>query len=85
MALERLLGLMAERKASDLFLAAGSPITIKINGVCVPINQEKMAPQAIVQLLQERLSDAQFRELEDTRELTTTGPSTGGPSTTKAA
>ena len=69
MALERLLGLMAERKASDLFLAAGSPITIKINGVCVPINQEKMAPQAIVQLLQERLSDAQFRELEDTREL----------------
>ena len=43
MALERLLGLMAERKASDLFLAAGSPITIKINGVCVPINQEKMA------------------------------------------
>ena len=69
MALERLLGLMAERKASDLFLAAGSPITIKINGVCVPINQEKMAPQAIVQLLQERLSDAQFRELEETREL----------------
>ena len=69
MALERLLGLMAERKASDLFLAAGSPITIKINGVCVPINQEKMAPQAIVQVLQERLSDAQFRELEETREL----------------
>jgi len=69
MALERLLALMAERKASDLFLAAGSPITIKINGVCVPINQEKMAPQAIVQLLQERLSDAQFRELEETREL----------------
>ena len=69
MALERLLGLMAERKASDLFLAAGSPITIKINGVCVPINQEKMAPQAIVQLLQERLSDSQFRELEETREL----------------
>jgi len=69
MALERLLGLMAERKASDLFLAAGSPITIKINGVCVPINQEKMAPQAIVQILTERLSDAQFRELEETREL----------------
>ena len=69
MSLERLLGLMAERKASDLFLAAGSPITIKINGVCVPINQEKMAPQAIVQLLTERLSDAQFRELEETREL----------------
>ena len=68
MALERLLNLMAERKASDLFLAAGSPITIKINGMCVPINQEKMAPQAIVQLLTERLTDAQFRELEETRD-----------------
>jgi twitching motility protein PilU len=74
MALERLLSLMAERKASDLFLAAGSPITIKINGMCVPINQEKMAPQAIVQLLTERISDAQFRELEETRELNVAMP-----------
>jgi twitching motility protein PilU len=69
MALERLFHLMAEKNASDLYLAVGSPITIKINGVCVPINQERLAPQAIVSLLAERLSDAQFRELEDTREL----------------
>jgi twitching motility protein PilU len=60
---------MAEKNASDLYLAVGSPITIKINGVCVPINQERLSPQAIVSLLAERLSDAQFRELEDTREL----------------
>jgi len=38
MSLERLFGLMAEKSASDLFLSVGSPITIKINGVCVPIN-----------------------------------------------
>jgi twitching motility protein PilU len=69
MALERLFHLMAEKNASDLYLAVGSPITIKINGVCVPINQERLSPQAIVSLLAERLSDAQFRELEDTREL----------------
>jgi twitching motility protein PilU len=69
MALERLFHLMAEKNASDLYLSVGSPITIKINGVCVPINQERLAPQAIVGLLAERLTDAQFRELEETREL----------------
>ena len=69
MALERLFQLMAEKNASDLFLSAGSPITIKINGVCVPINQERMQQQAVVALLTERLSDAQFRELERSREL----------------
>ncbi len=69
MALERLFQLMAEKSASDLFLSAGSPVTIKINGVCVPINQERMQQQAVVALLTERLSDAQFRELERSREL----------------
>jgi len=69
MALERLFQLMAEKNASDLFLSAGSPITIKINGVCVPINQERMQQQAVIALLTERLSDAQFRELERSREL----------------
>jgi twitching motility protein PilU len=69
MALERLFHLMAEKNASDLFLSVGSPVTIKINGVCVPLNQERLAPQAVVALLAERLNDAHFRELEETREL----------------
>jgi len=42
---------------------------VKINGVCVPINQERLQQQAVVTLLTERLSDAQFRELERNREL----------------
>src|SRR5258708_32809570 len=69
MGLERLFQLMAEKNASDLFLSAGSPITVKINGVCVPINQERLQQQAVVSLLTERLSDTQFRELEQSREL----------------
>ncbi len=69
MALDRLFHLMAEKNASDLYLSVGSPVTIKINGVCVPINQERMAPQAVVSLLTERVTDAQFRELEETKEL----------------
>jgi twitching motility protein PilU len=69
MALDRLFALMAEKTASDLYLSVGSPVTIKINGVCVPINQERLSPQAVVGLLAERLTDAHFRELEETREL----------------
>jgi len=69
MTLERLLRLMAEKNASDLFLASGSPVTIKINGVCVPINQDRLQPQDVIDLLTERLSDAQFRELEEEFEL----------------
>ncbi len=69
MSLDRLFHLMAEKDASDLFLSVGSPVTIKINGVCVPINQERMQPQAVVSLLADRVTDAQFRALEETCEL----------------
>lgn len=69
MNLDQLFKLMSEKDASDLYLAVGSPITIKINGVCVPINQERLQPQSVVSLLANRVTDAQFRELEETREL----------------
>ena len=77
MALEKLFQLMAERNASDLYLSVGSPITIKINGVCVPVNQERLTPQQVVSLLAERLGDAHFRELEESRELNLGLPVTG--------
>lgn len=69
MSLDKLFHLMAEKGASDLYLSVGSPITIRINGVCVPINQDRLAPQAVVSLLADRLTDSHFRELEETREL----------------
>jgi twitching motility protein PilU len=69
MSLDRLFRLMAEKDASDLFLSVGSPVTIKINGVCVPINQERLQPQAVVSLLADRVTDAQFRALEESCEL----------------
>ena len=69
MALEKLFQLMAEKNASDLFISVGSPVTIKINGVCVPVNQERLSPEQVIGLLAERLTDAHFRELEEKREL----------------
>ena len=69
MALDKLFHLMSEKNASDLFISVGSPVTIKINGVCVPVNQERLTPEQVIGLLAERLSDAHFRELEEQKEL----------------
>ncbi|WP_028449413.1 MULTISPECIES: PilT/PilU family type 4a pilus ATPase [Chitinibacter] len=42
--------LMAERSASDLFLAAGSPIVIKIQGACHPVNNQVLSAEHVKQL-----------------------------------
>jgi twitching motility protein PilU len=68
-ALDKLFQLMAEKNASDLFISVGSPVTIKINGVCVPVNQERLTPEQVIGLLAERLNDAHFSELEKDKEL----------------
>jgi twitching motility protein PilU len=69
MAMERLLALMSEKKASDLFLAAGSPVQIKINGVAVPINQQRLDPTSIEALLREVLTERQWATFEEENEL----------------
>lgn len=44
--MERILKLMGEKKASDVYLSAHSPALIKINGQCVPINSQLLPPEA---------------------------------------
>lgn len=68
-AMQRLFQLMAEKKASDIFISAGAPINIKINGTAMPINQQVMTPEIINNLLHEVFSDSQFREFEEALEL----------------
>ena len=70
-AMKRLFQLMAEKKASDIFLSVSSPINIKINGVAVPVNQQVMNADTIVKLLYEVLTPKQIKEYEDTLELNT--------------
>jgi len=67
-AMKRLFQLMAEKKASDIFLSVSSPINIKINGVAVPVNQQVMDGDTIIKLLYEVLSPKQIKEYEDTLE-----------------
>ncbi|MEK7436055.1 MAG: PilT/PilU family type 4a pilus ATPase [Pseudomonadota bacterium] len=70
-AMKRLFQLMAEKKASDIFLSVGSPINIKINGTAMPINQQLMESESIIGLLYEVLTERQKKEFEDTLELNT--------------
>jgi len=67
--MERILRLMAEKKASDVFLSAHSPALIKINGQCLPINNQLLPPDATRSLLAEVLPYQRMEELEQTGEL----------------
>ena len=68
-AMKRLFQLMAEKKASDIFMSVSSPINIKINGVAVPINQQLMDSDTITKLLYEVLNEKQIKEFEEMLEL----------------
>ncbi len=67
--LERVLRLMAEKSASDVYLSANTPILIKIAGQIHPLSDQVLTPQQPRQLLAELLSPAQLEELDDTGEL----------------
>ena len=70
-AMTRLFQVMAEKKASDIFLSVGSPINIKINGVALPVNQTVLNGDAVKQLLYEVLHERQIAEYEAEMELNT--------------
>jgi twitching motility protein PilU len=67
--MERILRLMAEKKASDVYLSAHSPALIKINGQCLPINNQLLPPEATRNLLAEVLPANRLQELDESGEL----------------
>jgi len=60
--MQRLFQLMAEKKASDIFVSVGAPIHIKINGNSVPVNQTVMDAATIMNLFGEILTEKQMNE-----------------------
>jgi twitching motility protein PilU len=67
--MERILRLMSEKKASDVYLSAHAPALIKINGQCVPINTQTLPADAPRNLLAEVLSPENMEELDAHGEL----------------
>ncbi len=75
--MERILRLMAEKKASDVYLSANAPALIRINGECVPINNQLLSPEAPRSLLAEIVPPDRMEELEETGELNMGVPLSG--------
>ena len=67
--MERVLRLMAEKTASDVYLSANTPILIKINGQILHLSDQPLTHSQPRQLLAEVLTPQQLEELEDTGEL----------------
>lgn len=69
MAMDRLFQLMKAHDASDMFLAINSPILLKVNGHITPIDQDRLAPSRIQELLAQVMTPSQLAELEQNNEL----------------
>jgi twitching motility protein PilU len=67
--MERILRLMAEKKASDVYLSAHAPAMIKINGQTLPINNQLLPVDAPRALLAEVLPGNRMEELDASGEL----------------
>ena len=67
--MKRILRLMADKRASDVYLSAHSPALIRINGLCVPINSQVLPPEAPLSLLSEILPPERIEELQELNEL----------------
>jgi len=67
--MEKILRLMVDKKASDVYLSANSPAMIKINGQALPINAQILPPDAPRTLLAEVLPPQRIEELVEIGEL----------------
>ena len=75
--MERILQLMVDKKASDVYLSAFSPALIKINGQAIPINAQILPANAPINLLAEVLPPERIEELEEMGELNLALPVAG--------
>jgi len=67
--MERVLRLMADKKASDVYLTSHAPIQIKINGQMLQLSDQSLTPEQPRQLLAELLTPGQLEELDEIGEL----------------
>ena len=75
--MERILRLMSDKKASDVYLSAHSPALIKINGQALPINSQILPLDAPLSLLAEVLPPERIEELKELGELNLALPMEG--------
>jgi twitching motility protein PilU len=67
--IEKLLSLMVEKGASDLFITAGVPPSVKINGKVVPVTTTPLSPEKTRETVLGVMNETQRREFVQTKEL----------------
>ena len=75
--MERLLRLMAEKKASDLYLSANAPPQLKIEGICQSVGDKVLPSEAPRKMLAEIVPADRIEELERCGELNMAIPLAG--------
>ena len=69
MILDKIFQLMGEKQASDIFISAGAPINIKIQGISLPVNQQIMTPSMIEKIAYELMTPKQAKTFEVSKEM----------------
>ena len=68
MAIDKMLKIMSDRGASDLFITAGVPPSIKLNGKMTPISTQSLSPDQGRELVLGVMNEGQRREFAERRE-----------------
>jgi twitching motility protein PilU len=63
-----LLNLLVKQKGSDLFITAGFPPALKIDGKIAPVSKTALTPQHTIELVRSVMNDKQAMEFESTKE-----------------
>lgn len=69
MDIDRLLSLMVEKSASDLFITAGIPPSIKLNGRIVPVTTTPLSPEKARETVLSTMNEKQRNEFAEKKEL----------------
>ncbi|WP_231758819.1 PilT/PilU family type 4a pilus ATPase [Microbulbifer elongatus] len=69
MEIERLLQLVTEKGASDLFITAGVPASIKLHGKIVPVTTSPLTPEKAREMVIGIMNDRQKKEFVENKEL----------------
>ncbi|MGR9072355.1 MAG: PilT/PilU family type 4a pilus ATPase [Gammaproteobacteria bacterium] len=63
-----LLALMVQKKASDLFITAGRPPTLKVDGKLQEVSKTNLTPQQSMQIVKGIMTEKQKDEFDNTKE-----------------
>src|SRR6266545_715177 len=66
--IHELLDLLVKQKGSDLFITAGFPPALKVDGKIQPVSKTALSPQHTIELVRSVMNDKQAAEFEATKE-----------------